>query len=103
MDDHTRMTWAFLLRMKSDVCAIFRSFLVHVRTQFDKQVKIIRNDNGTGFVNASCNDLFKDLGIIRQTSCAYAPQQNGVAERKHRHILDITRAIRFQGNIHLES
>ncbi|XP_019244427.1 PREDICTED: uncharacterized protein LOC109224294 [Nicotiana attenuata] len=32
-------------------------------------------------------------------TCAYIPQQNGVAERKHRHILEVTRAIRFQANI----
>lgn len=50
-------------------------------------------------MNTNCSELFKELGIIHQTSCAYTPQQNGIAERKHRHILEITRAIRFQANI----
>lgn len=39
------------------------------------------------------------MGIIHQKTCAYTPQHNGVAERKHKHILEVTRAIRFQGHI----
>nr|XP_016468536.1 PREDICTED: uncharacterized protein LOC107791056 [Nicotiana tabacum] len=39
------------------------------------------------------------LGIVHQRTCAYTPQQNGVAERKHRYILEVTRAIRFQVHI----
>ncbi|KAH0684318.1 hypothetical protein KY289_022070 [Solanum tuberosum] len=38
-------------------------------------------------------------GIIHQSSCPHTPQQNGVMKRKHRHIMETTRAIRFQGHI----
>ncbi|XP_019251164.1 PREDICTED: uncharacterized protein LOC109230088 [Nicotiana attenuata] len=61
--------------------------------------RAIRTDNGTEFINSICNKMFKKYGIIHQTSCAYTPQQNGIAERKHRHILEVTRAIRFQAEI----
>nr|XP_016479842.1 PREDICTED: uncharacterized protein LOC107801087 [Nicotiana tabacum] len=67
--------------------------------EFSKVIKVIRTDNGTGFVNSLCEQLFKNLGMIHQKTCAYTPQQNGVAERKHRHVLEITRAIRLQANI----
>jgi len=76
-------------------------FLQFVRTQFGKVVKKVRSNNGSEFVNSVCTKMFKDRGIIHQRSCPYTSQQNGVAERKHRHVLEVTRAVRFQGNIPL--
>ncbi|XP_049373651.1 uncharacterized protein LOC125838649 [Solanum verrucosum] len=52
--------------------------------------------------HCTVSKLLRDLGIIHQSSCVYTLQQNGVVERKHRYILDTTRAIRFQANVHLK-
>ncbi|XP_019257850.1 PREDICTED: uncharacterized protein LOC109236082 [Nicotiana attenuata] len=51
------------------------------------------------FTAISCNELFSVHGIVHQSSCLYTPQQNGVVERRHRHILETERAIRFQGHL----
>ncbi|GJZ59848.1 putative RNA-directed DNA polymerase [Tanacetum coccineum] len=61
----------------------------------------MRSDNGTEFVNKKLNDFFNDLGIIQQTSCVYTPQQNGIAERKYRHLLNVARSLMYQGGIPL--
>ncbi|XP_019238698.1 PREDICTED: uncharacterized protein LOC109218768 [Nicotiana attenuata] len=66
---------------------------------FNKIVKAIRSDNGSEFVNSNYTTLFQKYGIIHQSTYPCTLQQNGVAERKHRHILEVTRALRFQANI----
>ncbi|KAL0434830.1 UNVERIFIED_CONTAM: putative mitochondrial protein [Sesamum radiatum] len=53
-------------------------------------------DNGSEFLSLSCQSLLQNLGIIHQKSCTYTPQQNGVVERKHRHLLQVARAIMFE-------
>lgn len=58
---------------------------------------MIRSDNGTEFT--CLRTQFRELGIVFQTSCTGTPQQNGRVERKHRHILNVARALRFQGNL----
>lgn len=57
-----------------------------ITTQFGIHVKVVRSDNGTNFFSSQCIQLFNDLGILHQSSCSHIPQQNGVVERKHRHI-----------------
>ncbi|GJX56459.1 ribonuclease H-like domain-containing protein [Tanacetum coccineum] len=56
-----------------------------------------RSDNGTEFVNQLFNVFCESNGIIHQTSCSYTPQQNGIVERKHRHLLNVARSLLFQG------
>ncbi|XP_075080160.1 uncharacterized protein LOC142165522 [Nicotiana tabacum] len=63
------------------------------------EIKAFRSDNGSEFFNSLCGELFKSHGIIHQSSCPYSPQQNRVVERRHRHILEIARAIKFQGHL----
>ena len=76
---------------------MLKRFLAMVERQFDQQVKILRSDNGTEFI--CLKSYFLDQGIIFQTSCTGTPQQNGRVERKHQHIMNVARALRFQGSL----
>lgn len=99
VDDFSRCTWAFLMQHKSDTLRILKHFFAFVSTQFRTHIQSIRTDNASEFFNTECNEFFKSLGVIHQSSCPYTPQQNGMVERKHRHILNVARALKFQGSI----
>lgn len=96
VDDHTRFTWVYLLKQKSDVCTIIPRFLALVATQFNCKIKVFRSDNAP---ELSFTDLFADHGIIHQFSCVACPQQNSVVERKHQHLLNVARSLFFQSSV----
>lgn len=97
VDDHSKGVWVYLLKRKTEVSRTIQNFLALIHRQFGGVVKIIRSDNGTEF---TCLDkYFVESGIIHQTSCVGTPQQNARVERKHRHILNVARALRFQAHM----
>lgn len=73
--------------------------MAYVKTQFHKTVQTIRTDNGTEFVNEELALFLKSIGTVHHTTCPYTPQQNGRAERKHQHLLNIARALKFQSQL----
>ena len=95
IDDCTRVSWVYLMKSKSDVLHIIPQFYNMILTQFNTKVKVFHSDNGREFVNQSLAVFMTQHGILHQTTCVYTPQQNGIAERKNRHILEVARALCF--------
>ena len=99
IDECTRMIWVSLLIKKSDVCLAFQEFHKMVSTQYQKQIRVLQSDNGTEYMDASLGKFLNIHGIRHQTSCTYTPQQNGLAERKNRQILEVVHASFFGMNM----
>lgn len=99
VDDFSRMTWLYLFKRKDEVAGIFKLFHKMVLTQFNREIKIFRSDNGGEFVNNTLKEYFASHGVVHETSCVGTPQQNGVAERKNRHILETARSLLFENNV----
>ena len=89
IDDCTQMSWVYFLKRKSEVFSIFVKFYKMIQTQFNKQIHILRSDNGEEYMKLDMKDFITSNGLIHQTSCSGTPQQNGVAERKNRTLLDM--------------
>jgi hypothetical protein len=70
-----------------------------VANQFNARIQIIRTDNGKEYVNNDFGAYLSEHGIIHQTTCPNTPPQNGVAERKNRHLLEVARSMMFQMNV----
>ncbi|GJV20131.1 putative ribonuclease H-like domain-containing protein [Tanacetum coccineum] len=90
-DDYSRFTWVFLLTTKDETSEILKHFIKEIENLVDKKVKIIRSDNGTEFKNKVMDDFCKEKGIKREYSVARTPQQNGVAKRNSRTLIEAAR------------
>lgn len=95
IDDQTRVCWVYLFQEKSEVAKIFQSFHAMVKNQFQTTIKVLRTDNGTEYFKTLLGDFLATNGIIHQSSCTDTPQQNLVAKRKNRHLLEVARALMF--------
>jgi transposase InsO family protein len=91
VDDYSRFTWEFFLQDKSKTLEVLKKFLRRAQNKFDAKVKKIRSDNGTKFKNTQIEDFLDEEGIKHEFSAPYTPQQNGVAKRKNRTLIEMTR------------
>ncbi|KAJ9541604.1 hypothetical protein OSB04_028110 [Centaurea solstitialis] len=93
IDDYSRFTWVFFLRTKDETSGLIKPFVKRVENQVNLRVKVIRSDNGTEFKNADLNSFCEEKGIERQFSAPRTPQQNGVAERRNRTLIEAARTM----------
>ncbi|RVW54234.1 Retrovirus-related Pol polyprotein from transposon TNT 1-94 [Vitis vinifera] len=99
VDDHTRVTWVFLMKEKSEVGHIFQTFNLMVQNQFNSKIQVLKSDNAKEYFTSSLSTYLQNHGIIHISSCVDTPQQNGVAERKNRHLLEVARCLMFSSNV----
>nr|GEW68084.1 retrovirus-related Pol polyprotein from transposon TNT 1-94 [Tanacetum cinerariifolium] len=92
-DDFSRFTWTFFLRTKDETSGILRNFITEIENLKDLKVKIIRCDNGSEFKNKEMNEFCTKKGIKREFSNARTPQQNMVAERRNRTLIEAARTM----------
>jgi len=98
VDDFSRYTWIYLMHSKFQTRFIVQSFFTMVNTHFNLRIKSLRFDNG---VELKMNDFFSHQGTLYQLNCVETLQQNSIVERKHQHLLNVARALRFQAHLPL--
>nr|GFA26391.1 retrovirus-related Pol polyprotein from transposon TNT 1-94 [Tanacetum cinerariifolium] len=92
-DDYSRFTWVFFLATKDETGPILKTFIIGLENQLSLKVKVIRSDNGTKFKNNDLNQFCGIKGIKREFSVPRTPQQNGIAERKNRTLIQAARTM----------
>jgi hypothetical protein len=96
VDDYSRFTWVRQLTSKSDATQAIKDFTAWAETQHQRKgyrVRTIRSDNGGEFVNDALSVWMKERGIEHQRTVPYTPQQNGVAERMNRTLMEMVRTV----------
>ncbi|KAH9679155.1 hypothetical protein KPL71_026007 [Citrus sinensis] len=93
IDDFSRMVWVFSLKNKDKVFEQFKNWKTLVETQTNRKVKRLRTDNGLEFCNKDFDDFCTKHGMVRHKTVRHTPQQNGLAERMNRTLIDKVRCM----------
>ena len=93
IDDYSRCTWLFLMKNRAELYSIFQKIYAEIQTQFNISICVLRSDNAKEYFSAPFISFMSQHGILYQSSCAHTPQQNGVAERKNRHLVETARTL----------
>jgi hypothetical protein len=93
IDVFSDYTEVVLLSHKNDVIKHVKNYVERVKTQFGKVIKVFRTDRGGEYLNKDLQEYLKSKGIQFQCTVGYSPQQNGVAERKNRTLMEATRTV----------
>jgi transposase InsO family protein len=88
VDDFSRHTWPIPLKHKSDALEQFVKFKCLTENLFSLRIKQLQKDGGGEYSSSAFSKFLADHGIFHRTTCPHTSQQNGIAERKHRHIIE---------------
>jgi histone deacetylase 1/2 len=99
IDDFSRYVWVYFLKCKSEVEAVFLPFQKHVEHMLDAKIRSVQSDWGGEYHRL--HRYFQNTGIQHHISCPHTHQQNGLAERKHRHIVETGLTLLAQANMPL--
>ena len=81
------------MKTRVELFSIFQKFHAEIRTQFNTSICILKSDNAKEYLSTPFSSFMSSHGILHQSSCAYTPQQNGVAERKNRRLVETARIL----------
>jgi len=115
IDDFSKWTTVYMMRKKSESFKYFQIYhkyaQVHTGHHINKlnvirrtnktfeQIKSLRTDNGGEYISNTFKQYLLETGISHQLTVAYTPQQNGVAERMNRTLIDLVRSMLHSADI----
>ena len=87
-DQYTKFVFLDLLKLKSETLAILKKFVLSVRTP-----KKLRQENAKEFLSEQLKTYCLDAGVLQEKTIPETPQQNGLAERCNRTLLEMARCL----------
>nr|GFB91255.1 putative ribonuclease H-like domain-containing protein [Tanacetum cinerariifolium] len=93
VDDYSRYTWTHFLRSKDETPEVLIDFLRLVQRGLQAQVRVVRTNKGTEFLNQTLHAYFAAERIQHQTLVARTPEQNSVVERRNRTLVEAVRTM----------
>lgn len=81
LDTRTRKSWVIYLQSKDEFIDVFMTWVLKVKNECNKLVKVLRADGGGEFISAKLKDFCKKKGITFKYTAPYMPKENGIAEQ----------------------
>ncbi|KAK3029811.1 hypothetical protein RJ639_038253 [Escallonia herrerae] len=101
-DDVSRKTWIYAIRQKSDVYHTFKKWKVLVENETGNKVKCLKSDNGGEYHDEGFQEYCSNNGIRLIRTVKRTPQENGLAERMNRTIMERARCTRIHADLPLQ-
>ncbi|KAH9769620.1 hypothetical protein KPL71_012083 [Citrus sinensis] len=99
IDDFSRKVWVYVLKQKNEALEKFKDWLTLMENQTERRVKRLRTDNGLEYCSNEFNQFCIKKGIARHKTVRHTPQQNGLAERMNRTLVERVRCMLFNANM----
>lgn len=102
IDDFSRKVFIYFLKTKDQGLTTFEDFKAYAEKQTGFKLKVLRTDNGTEYVNKAMLNYLRKEGICHQTTTPYTPEQNGMAERMNRTLVEKARCMLIDSGLNKE-
>ncbi|GMF16735.1 unnamed protein product [Phytophthora lilii] len=102
VDDYSRFVVVYFMKNKSEVASKLNEFKAFYENQWGEQLRCLRSDNGTEFINKKMARICAKNGIMHQRTVPYSPQQNGGEERMNRTIMEKARSMLYYKGVSTE-
>ncbi|KAL0548614.1 hypothetical protein IC582_013069 [Cucumis melo] len=99
IDDFSRYVWVFFMKQKSEKIIKLKKFKEQVKNELGKRIQCLRSDNRGEYISNEFSQYLQKYKICHQLTCLNTSQQNGVAERKNRHLADICCSMSHASNV----
>jgi len=93
VDEFTRKIWLYLLKKKKEVFSLFVKWCTCVERQFEWKLNILRIDGRLEFNSKHFHEYCVAKGIEYEIRAPYTPQHDGLAKRRNKTLLDMTRCM----------
>lgn len=101
IDDYSRWCEIHVLKRKNEVFSAFKSFKAAAENKHGCKIQLLQTDNGTEYITNEFDEFLREKGIRRRLTITYTPEQNGIAERRNRTLVDMTRCLLKQSSLPL--